>query len=248
MLSPEQLSSLRTELLREEQDLRERMEENNHYDLDKAMIKESLGELSSYDNHPADHGSELFERQKDIALNEHAEEHLQDVQAALNAIEQGAYGSCEICSKAIPYERLQALPTATRCMEHSPNKTVSQDRPIEEEVLDPPFGQFDFDEQDTTMYDAEDAWQDVARYGSSDTPSDFFDQKKTDYNEMFLESDEPIGFTEAVEEFLMADLEGNFIGIAQSPVHDAYEDELDDEGIISITGGFGHPMWDYDQQ
>lgn len=34
-------------------------------------IKEDLGELSSYDNHPADQGSELFEKEKQYALEKH---------------------------------------------------------------------------------------------------------------------------------------------------------------------------------
>src|SRR5699024_2816176 len=110
---------------------------------------------------------------------------------------------CEICNEPISYERLQALPTAARCINHSKNQTVSKHRPVEEEVLLPPFGQFVYDDRDNTMYDAEDTWQDVARYGTSETPSDFEDPKKANYDEMFIEADEPIGFTEEIESFLM---------------------------------------------
>lgn len=238
MLSPDQLARLQKQLNDEKNDLLQRLDENNSYGLKKSIIKESLGELSNYDNHPADHGSEMFEREKDIALNEHSEEQLQDALYSLEAIEQGKYGVCEVCGKPISYERLEALPTARTCIEHSPNQFVSERRPVEEEILRPPFGKFEFDEQDVTMYDAEDAWQEVARYGTSETPSDFWAQKKNSYNEMFIESDEPIGFTEAVEGFLMADMEGNFIGISPNALHDDYEERLDDAGIISITGGF----------
>jgi len=238
MFSPEQLSRLRNQLLEEKDDLINRLDENDHFGQENAMVQESLGELSNYDNHPADHGSELFERGKDNALNEHAEEQLQDILFALEAMDKGKYGQCEVCGQSIPFDRLEALPTARTCIEHTSNHFVSENRPVEEQILRPAFGKFEYDEQDATLYDAEDAWQDVARYGTSETPSDFWGQEKNDYNEMFIESDEPIGLTEAVEGFLMADMEGNFIGISPNALHDAYEQELDDEGIISITGGF----------
>ncbi|MDI9448265.1 MAG: conjugal transfer protein TraR, partial [Bacillota bacterium] len=35
-------------------------------------LGDSIGELSTYDNHPADVGSEVFERSKDFALRESA--------------------------------------------------------------------------------------------------------------------------------------------------------------------------------
>lgn len=247
MLSPNQISALKSALLAEKEDLIRRLDQNDHFDIENSQIKESLGDLSNYDNHPADHGSELFEREKDIALNEHEEEHLQDILRALEAIEQGTYGLCEICSQAIPLERLQALPTATRCIEHTPNHFVSENRPVEEDILRPAFGKFEYDEQDATLYDAEDAWQEVARYGTSETPSDFWEQEKNSYNEMFVESDEPIGLTEAVEGFLLADIEGNFIGIAANDLHEIYERKLDEYGIMSTVGGLGATTWDFDE-
>ena len=52
-----------------------------------------------YDNHPADMGTELFEREKDIALNVHAGSELDKVDNALQAMEDGSYGKCEVCQK-----------------------------------------------------------------------------------------------------------------------------------------------------
>jgi DnaK suppressor protein len=42
-------------------------------------------------------------------------EELRDVEAALERAKGGAYGLCASCQGAIPYERLTASPTATRC-------------------------------------------------------------------------------------------------------------------------------------
>lgn len=41
-------------------------------------------------------------------------EALDEIEAAVRLIDQGAYGLCSVCGTAIPYERLEAVP-ATRC-------------------------------------------------------------------------------------------------------------------------------------
>ena len=55
-----------------------------------------------YDNHPGDIGSEIFEREKDISLNEHAEFHLKQVNEALARMESGEYGICVFSHQPIP--------------------------------------------------------------------------------------------------------------------------------------------------
>jgi YteA family regulatory protein len=237
MPTDEQISYLSSYLKAWQQDLSKRIEENDHFGLEYSMIKESMGELSNYDNHPADHGTLEFERGKDVALNEHAEKELQDVGNALEAIEKGAYGICEICHQAIPYERLEALPTTTRCITHAAETFVSEKRPVEEDVLRPPFGQFEYDERDATFFDAEDSWQSVAAFGTSETPSDFGDRDKRNYDEMFTESDEPIGYVEEIEGFLITDMEGNYTGVNED--HEQYEAFLDDANVTSIFGDTG---------
>ncbi len=44
-----------------------------------------MGELSSYDNHPADEGTDLYEREKDIALNEHSEIRLKNIKQSVRS-------------------------------------------------------------------------------------------------------------------------------------------------------------------
>jgi DnaK suppressor protein len=44
------------------------------------------------------------------------QETLEEIEEALGLIEQGTYGACARCRAAIPYERLEALPEARRCV------------------------------------------------------------------------------------------------------------------------------------
>ena len=79
---------------------------------------ESVGELSAVDQHPADLGTETFEREKDVSILEQLEVELADVEHALRRLDEGSYGTCEIDGKPIPDDRLEAMPAARLCLEH----------------------------------------------------------------------------------------------------------------------------------
>ena len=73
---------------------------------------EQMGELSGYDQHPADMGSETFEREKDLSILEQLEAELGELEAALQRVDDGSYGVDEETGEAIDPERLDALPAA----------------------------------------------------------------------------------------------------------------------------------------
>jgi RNA polymerase-binding transcription factor DksA len=70
------------------------------------------GELTHYDQHPADQASETFEREKDLSILERLEEELAEIEAALQRIDEGTYGIDEETGEPIDPERLDAVPTA----------------------------------------------------------------------------------------------------------------------------------------
>jgi len=73
---------------------------------------EQVSELADYDQHPADTGSETFEREKDLSILEQLESELAEIQAALRRLDEGTYGIDEVTGEPIPAERLDAVPTA----------------------------------------------------------------------------------------------------------------------------------------
>lgn len=243
-LDQKQIAAFRSTLLELQQDINERQKQNDDFGLSEGHYHESMGELSSYDNHPADEGTDLYEREKDIALHQHQDYELENIQAALTAMEKGTYGKCLTCHKDIPLERLEAIPTTLYCKEHSLDQTVSHNRPIEEGVVMPPFGKFDMDEQDESVgYDAEDAWQEVAEWGTSESPSDL-EVPPLSYNDMNIEYDENIGYVEDFENFVGNDIEGKNIMVYPNAQHEKYEDSLDEEGIMTAFGDL--PAFEHD--
>ena len=71
-------------------------------------------ELSSGgDNHPADLATDLFLREEDMALVKNAQDILQQIERAMEKIEDGTYGVSDRSGEPIPKERLEAIPYAT---------------------------------------------------------------------------------------------------------------------------------------
>lgn len=167
-----------------------------------SAVSGTTGELSTYDNHPADLGSETFERSKDLGLKDNEQVLLSNVERALEKIHNGTYGRCDHCGGIIAPARLEALPWATQCMrcqQDFDQKLANGGRPLEEEVLAPPFHRsfLDTDPQESVGYDGEDALQAVARYGSSDTPQDI--PGSYDYKALFPNSNEHQGIVEPAD-------------------------------------------------
>lgn len=70
-----------------------------------------------FDDDPADSGSANLERDRAQSLSGHARRTLGEVEAALERMDAGEYGTCANCGAAIERERLEALPYATLCMD-----------------------------------------------------------------------------------------------------------------------------------
>jgi len=130
-------------------------------------------ELSSYDNHPADIATEMFQMQMNLNLKESEKLRLEEIQDALQRIEKGDYGKCLKCGKDIDEDRLEILPAALFCIECEKDRLPIQEetktRPVEEKVLAPPYGRSFKDlNKGYNGFDGEDAWQAVARYNKTD--------------------------------------------------------------------------------
>ena len=95
-----------------------RLEADRQRIRDDEGIGDQVGELANLDNnHPADQGTETFEKSKDMALLAILDAQLAQIRDALARMDAGTYGTCERCGKPIPEARLNAVPFATLCVE-----------------------------------------------------------------------------------------------------------------------------------
>lgn len=189
---------LKGKLQKEHKDLAMQISSIEEHGLNASM-SESLGELSMYDNHPADVAAEMFERSKDIGLQDNARIMLEEVDRALEKINNNTYGYCERCGQEIDFERLKAVPWAENCLKCQQQIDIDDDflRPLEEEILSPPLKRTFLDNTDYTGFDGEDAAQAVFRYGSSDSPQDI--PGAHDYKDLYPNNDEHEGIVERTD-------------------------------------------------
>lgn len=229
MLTKEQSAILKKDLLRLQDELtatesRTSMEESP---------QEEIGELSAYDNHPGDMGTELYDREKDRALNEHASEELEKVQKALLNMQEGSYGVCEVCGKKIPFERLEAIPYTTFCVEDAV-QDVPNDRPVEDDLLKMANPNTFAERREGAYSDPIDSFEEIAKSGTSETPSDFVGDH-ADYDSLYDTAVEDES-TEDIDVIATSDIDGEPSGIVRGDTTIEYEEELDETGLESELG------------
>lgn len=78
--------------------------------------REQGGESASYATHPADVASDYNSLETNFDLAARDGKYLVYLEEALQRIEDGTYGICKVCKKLIPKARLEAVPTATKCV------------------------------------------------------------------------------------------------------------------------------------
>ena len=83
--------------------------------LEKTLMQAN-GDLSAMPIHMADIGSQNFEREFTLSLMETKDQALDQIEEALQRLEDGEYGVCEDCESRIPKARLDAIPYSTLCV------------------------------------------------------------------------------------------------------------------------------------
>jgi len=76
-----------------------------------------VGADQNYQDHMADGATDLFDRERDLSLEQNLADLIAQVDEALLRIEKGTYGLCASCREPIDEERLKAVPYANFCLE-----------------------------------------------------------------------------------------------------------------------------------
>ena len=107
---PEALAAFESSLRRRRETLAQEVERM------ESEQAESSGDISSVPIHPADLGTESFDRALSLERIESNREEIREIEEALERLRAGAYGSCDRCRRPIPRERLEAIPYARLCL------------------------------------------------------------------------------------------------------------------------------------
>jgi DnaK suppressor protein len=101
------LATLRASLEEEQAQLRHQLEE-----LERSNDPDGLG----FDENFADSGQVGAQQGEQATLARSLHDQLDDVEAALQKMDDGTYGRCETCGNEIQEARLEAIPAARQCI------------------------------------------------------------------------------------------------------------------------------------
>ena len=77
----------------------------------------SLSQDSVYSVHMADAGTDSYEREKGFHFMNRETDYYKFLTKALERINDGSFGVCNICEELIPEERMMEVPNATKCVQ-----------------------------------------------------------------------------------------------------------------------------------
>jgi DnaK suppressor protein len=101
-------------LLAEKQKLLKQRGHTN--ELLKQPQREAGGEISGYRTHIADQGGETYQREFASQLTSQESKVLIEIDEAIQRIQKGRFGICEMCQGKIPKARLEIIPYARFCV------------------------------------------------------------------------------------------------------------------------------------
>ena len=120
MLSEEQLAPLRQRLEAARERLMQQLSEDESTDdatPGMATSGHAQWEQSTASNHIADDATELFLQEEEMTIDMNLRAMLEEIDRALQRMDQGTYGKCERCGNPIPLRRLEARPFSILCLE-----------------------------------------------------------------------------------------------------------------------------------
>ena len=82
----------------------------------KTSQRDAAGDLSAYSLHMADVATDNYDREFSLGIADKEQVVIHRIDSAIEKIDTGTYGSCELCSKRITVARLKVVPYAELCM------------------------------------------------------------------------------------------------------------------------------------
>lgn len=82
----------------------------------KTSQRDAAGDLSAYSLHMADMATDNYDREFALNLADNEQKVIHRIDAAIEKIDAGTFGLCEVCNKKIAKARLKVVPYAELCV------------------------------------------------------------------------------------------------------------------------------------
>lgn len=124
----DKVKHFKNKLLKEKRDTLNTLEMMEEHQPKNASMREYTEELSAYDNHPADLGTEMYTISMQANLENHERYRITEIDRALEKIKNGTYGNCQLCNSKIPEARLEIMPESNICMKCAEEQMSEDDK------------------------------------------------------------------------------------------------------------------------
>jgi RNA polymerase-binding transcription factor DksA len=114
-----ELEELREALEIDKENLEEELAAHGRIQSDTGDWQGASTGFEGEESDPNDVADQIEELATNVPLVEELEDRHLDVSEALEKMDEGVYGVCEVCNEPIPLERLKANPSARTDMEHA---------------------------------------------------------------------------------------------------------------------------------
>jgi RNA polymerase-binding protein DksA len=115
-MTKEELEFFRKLILEKRSQAAAGLEELERVARDEAA-RESTEDRSAYSLHMADRGTDAMEREKSLLFAQREGDYLELLNEAIERLENGTFGVCRVCGGQVGRARLEAVPTATQCID-----------------------------------------------------------------------------------------------------------------------------------
>jgi len=111
------LKKFRKTILDKMENISKEMVEMKNGVLNTDSSKANMSPDSIYSVHMADAGTDSHEREKSFLFLSREDSYYRNLENALERIDSGAFGVCQICGELIPEERMMEVLNATKCVD-----------------------------------------------------------------------------------------------------------------------------------
>jgi RNA polymerase-binding transcription factor DksA len=203
------MDTLRKEHFKKLLDIQKEKEEIaiEHMNNDSLNIsaKITTGELSSYDNHPADIGTEVFMVEHAMGLKAMHEDSIKKVEDAIKRLDSEEFGICKECNLKIDEERLEILPEAKLCINCARKEdentklmmTAIKSRKPGHDEITTSYGTKPIKDPLSHNDGGKDILNELMKFGSAEVPSEEGNYK--DFNEFYNTKMSEDGIVEDVD-------------------------------------------------
>ena len=114
--SKAKLKQFRASIEKRMEEVAEDMDDIHDGILDNGNDSEGSSQESVFSVHMADAGTDSFEQEKNYILMGRESDYYKNLEIALERIDDGTFGVCNICNNLIAEERMMEVPNATKCV------------------------------------------------------------------------------------------------------------------------------------